>query len=42
MPDEAHLALDVVGGLAGLSAPWRFGLAKDRQGAQYLPGRGRV
>lgn len=31
MPYKAHLVLDVVGGLAGLSAPWLFGFAKDRK-----------
>ena len=31
MPYKAHLVLDVVGGLAGLSAPWLFGFAKNRR-----------
>jgi hypothetical protein len=31
LPYKAHLVLDVVGGLAGLSAPWLFGFAKDRK-----------
>ena len=31
MPYKAHLVLDVVGGLAGLSAPWLFGFASDRR-----------
>lgn len=31
VPYKAHLVLDVVGGLAGLSAPWLFGFAKDRK-----------
>ena len=31
LPYKAHLVLDVVGGLAGLSAPWLFGFAKNRK-----------
>jgi hypothetical protein len=31
MPYKTHLVLDVVGGLAGLSAPWLFGFAKDKK-----------
>ena len=31
LPYKAHLVLDVVGGLAGLSAPWLFGFANDRK-----------
>jgi hypothetical protein len=31
LPYKTHLVLDVVGGLAGLSAPWLFGFAKDKK-----------
>jgi len=31
LPYKTHLLLDVVGGLAGLSAPWLFGFAKDKK-----------
>ena len=31
LPYKTHLVLDVVGGLAGLGAPWLFGFAKDRK-----------
>ena len=31
LPYKTHLLLDVVSGLAGLSAPWLFGFAKDKK-----------
>lgn len=31
LPYKTHLLLDMVGGLAGLSAPWLFGFAKDKK-----------
>ncbi len=31
MPYQAHLVLDVVGGLTALTAPWLFGFAEDRR-----------
>ena len=31
MPYKAHLAIDTVGGLTALTAPWLFGFAKNRK-----------
>jgi len=31
MPYKAHLAIDTVGGLTALTAPWLFGFAKNKK-----------
>ena len=31
MPYKAHLAIDAIGGLTALTAPWVFGFAKNRK-----------
>lgn len=31
MPYKAHLAIDTMGGLTALTAPWLFGFAKNRK-----------
>jgi hypothetical protein len=31
MPYKAHLAIDTLGGLTALTAPWLFGFAKNRK-----------
>jgi hypothetical protein len=36
MPYKAHLAIDTLGGLTALTAPWLFGFAKNRKARNTL------